>query len=154
MVLPMEDKKDSAHHRRKQNAKNIKTLEGKFCYVLSHDVYMERVTSMCSKALVGRVEYFRMSKKAWVNCAQEHWKPLLTYIPTISLLANGWIVSVFLEVDHALLVLDSTSRVGLGSLVLGRWHAHFDPLKERVTKPHLWVLLPSLPFPLWNRSIL
>ena len=31
---------------------------------------------------------------------------------------------------------------------------HFDPLRERVTKRHLWVLLPSLPFPLWNQHIL
>ena len=42
----------------------------------------------------------------------------------------------------------------MGSLVLGHWHSHFDPLRERVTKRHLWVLLPSLPFPLWNLNIL
>ena len=45
-------------------------------------------------------------------------------------------------------------HVGARSLVLGRWHPHFDPLRERVTKRHLWVLLPSLPFPLWNLNIL
>ena len=39
-------------------------------------------------------------------------------------------------------------------LVLGRWHSCFDPLRERVTKRHPWVLLPSLPFPLWNLNIL
>ena len=70
------------------------------------------------------------------------------------MLSNGWIVFVFLKADHASVILNSTWRVGLESLVLGRWHAHFDPLKERVTKRHLWVLLPSLPFPLWHKSIL
>ena len=37
---------------------------------------------------------------------------------------------------------------------MGSWHSHFDPLREWVTKRHLWVLLPSLPFPLWNLNIL
>ena len=104
----MEDKKAPAHHCHKRNAKNIKTLEGNFRYVLGHDVYMECVTSMCSQALLGRLEYCHMSKKAWVDSAQEHWKPLLTYISTIILLANGWIVFVFLEAGHALVILDST----------------------------------------------
>ena len=89
-----------------------------------------------------------------MDWAQEHGKSLLTYIPTMSLLANVWIVFIFLEADHASVILDSTWRVGLRSLVLGRWHAHFDPLMERVTKHHLWLLLPSLPFPLWHKSIL
>ena len=37
---------------------------------------------------------------------------------------------------------------------MDRWHVHFDPLRERVKKCHLWVLLPGLPFPLWDRSLL
>ena len=104
----MEDIKAPARHRRKRNAKNIKILEGKFQFVLGYDVYLERVTSLCSWALVGRLEYCHMSKKAWVDWALEHWKPLFTYIPTINLLANGWIVFVFLEAGHALVILDST----------------------------------------------
>ena len=108
MDLPIEDKKAPARHRRKRNAKNIKTLEGKFCYVLGHDVYMEHMTSLCSRALVGRLEYCHMSKEAWVDWDLEHWKPLLTYISTINLLANGWIVFVFLEAEHASVIFDST----------------------------------------------
>ena len=79
---------------------------------------------------------------------------MLAYIPTISLLSNGRIVFVFLEADHVALILDTIWRIGAGSLVLGCWHTHFDPLRERVTKRHLWVLLPSLPFPLLSKSIL
>ena len=37
---------------------------------------------------------------------------------------------------------------------MGCWHPLFDPLHEWVTKHHLWVLLPSLPFLLWNLNIL
>ena len=76
------------------------------------------------------------------------------YVPTIRLLARGWIVFVFLEDVHASTVLNLLWRIGEGSLVLNRWHPHFDPLRERIKKRHLWVLLPSLPFPLWSRSLL
>ena len=78
----------------------------------------------------------------------------MKYIPTISLLSNDWIVLVFLDATHASLILDKMWRIGPGSLVLGRWHTHFDPLRERVTKRHLWVLLRHIPFPLWNLNIL
>ena len=37
---------------------------------------------------------------------------------------------------------------------MGCWHPLFDPLHEWVTKHHLWVLLPSLPFPFWNLNTL
>ena len=144
----MGDIRDSSHHRRKRKAKGIKSLSGKFRYVLGHDTFMDRVTSLCSRALVGRLEYCHMGKKDWVEWATTHWKHVLTYISNISLLSNGWIVFVFLEVEHAAIILESIWRIGNGSLVLGHWHTHFDPLRERVTKRHLWVLLPSLPFPL------
>ena len=38
--------------------------------------------------------------------------------------------------------------------MLERWHSKFDPLRERIAKRHLWVLLPHLSFPLWSRHIL
>ena len=61
---------------------------------------------------------------------------------------------VFLEDDHATQVLNHLSRVGKGSLVLERWHANFDPVRERIKKRHLWTLLPGLPFLLWSRPLL
>ena len=48
----------------------MKTLEGKFRYVLGHDVYMERVCSLCSRDLVAKLEYVHMNKKSWVEWAQ------------------------------------------------------------------------------------
>ena len=81
---------------------------------------MERVSSLCSRALIRRLEYCRMSKATWVEWASEHRKPLFDYIPTISLLSNGWIVFVFLEEEHYSRILDGIWRIGKGSLVLGR----------------------------------
>ena len=95
-----------------------------------------------------------MGKEEWHTWATETWKPIFNYTPTISLLARGWIVIVFLEEAHALTVLNSFWRIQKGSLVLDCWHVHFNPLRERVKKRHLWVLLPGLPLPLWNREIM
>ena len=123
--------------------------------MLARDVYMDKVGSdLCNQALIGRLEYCSMGKKDWVDWATIHWKPLLTYLSTISLLAKGWLVFVFLEDAHASLILDSLWRIGKGSLVLSRWHPAFDPLRGRIIKRHLWVPLPAFPFPLWSRDFL
>ena len=60
-----------------------------------------------------------MGKQEWVDWACANWKPLIKYNPTISLLSRGWIIFIFLEEEHANLILDQTWRVGKGSLVLG-----------------------------------
>ena len=39
-------------------------------------------------------------------------------------------------------------------MVLGKWHSFFDPMRERIVKRHLWVIMPHVPFPLWSRPIL
>ena len=84
----------------------------------------------------------------------KNWKSLLSYAPIISLLAKGYIIVIFLEDTHATTVLNSPWCIGEGSMVLDHWHVNFDPLKERVKKGHLWVLLPALPFPLWSHTML
>ena len=48
--------------RRKRHAKCIKSREGRFHFVLGHDIFMDRVSSLCSRALVGHLEYCRMGK--------------------------------------------------------------------------------------------
>ena len=105
--------------RRKRRAKCIKAQEGCFHYVLGHDIFMERVSSLCSRAIAGRLEYCRMSKAACVEWASEHWKPLFDYIPTISLLSNGWIVFVFQEEEHCSRILNGIWLIEKGSLFLG-----------------------------------
>ena len=102
----MSDLRDSSHHRRRRKAKGIKALAGKFRYVLRHDIFIDRVEYLCRRALVGRLEYCHMGKKEWMEWESEHLKSVLTYIPTISLLSNGYIFFVFLEVEHASVILD------------------------------------------------
>ena len=121
-----------SHHRR--NAKAHKVREGKLRFVLGRDIFMDRIEALCSHALIGRLEYTQMGKNNWQAWAAENWKPLFSYTPTISLLAKGWLVIVFLEEAHALSVLNSLWRIREGSLVLDRWHINFDPLRERVKK--------------------
>ena len=75
-------------------------------------------------------------------------------MPSIILLANKWLVFVFIEESDASQILGNLWTILNGSLVLTRWHSSFDPLTERVTIRHLWVLFPALPFPLWNKDIL
>ena len=109
-------------------------LRESFRYVVGRDIYLDRVEALCSRVLIGRLEYASMDKKEWFAWASEHWKPFLSYVPAISLLVRGWIVFVFLEDAHATSVLNRLWRVGKGSLVLDRWHIHFDPARERVKK--------------------
>ena len=104
---------------RKRCTKCIRAQEGRLHYVLERDIFMDHVSSLCAHALVGRLEYCRLDKAAWVDWASKHWKPLIDYLPTISLLANGWILFVFLEKEHCSHILNRIWHIGKGSLVLG-----------------------------------
>ena len=70
-TLPLSDV-SLAHHCRHRKAKALKTLEGKLRFVVGRDVYMDRVEALCSCALIGRLEYYNMDKKAWFSWASEH----------------------------------------------------------------------------------
>ena len=96
----------SARFRCRRKAKAHKILEGKLRYVVGLDIYLDRVEALCSRALIGKLEYVSMDKKDWFAWATEHWKPFLSYVPAISLLVRDWIVFVFLEDAHATAVLN------------------------------------------------
>ena len=100
------------------------------------------------------MEYFSLTKEEWIDWATIHWKPIIHYVPTISLLVNKWLAFVFIEENDAIRILDILWNIQKGSLVLSHWHTSFDPLKERVIKHHLWDLLPSLPSPFGTRNFL
>ena len=72
----------------RRKAKALKAIELKPHFVLGHDVFMEKVETLCRRALIGRLEYCTMSKEGWVDWATSHWKPLIHYVPSISLLAG------------------------------------------------------------------
>ena len=102
----------------KRHSKSIKAQEVRFHYIFGRDIYMNRVGALCSRALIGRLEYCTMSNEGWVEWETLHWKPLIHYVPSISLLANRWLVFVFMEESNASLILDKLWSVLDGSLVL------------------------------------
>ena len=117
--------------------KLLKTLDAKRRYILGRDVMLDRVSELCRRALIKHLEYCTMNKEEWVAWATTHWKPILNYVPTISLLANKLLVFVFIEDVDASRILNSLCTIENGSLVLSHWHSKFDPLKERVVKRNL-----------------
>ena len=48
-------------------AKALKALEENYQYVLGHDVYLDKVETLCRRALIGRLEYVSLSKEEWVE---------------------------------------------------------------------------------------
>ena len=81
----------------RQKAKGLKALEEKHGFVLGHDVFFNKVETLWRRALIGRLEYLSMSKEEWVQWETTHWKPIIHYVPSISLLGNNWLVFVFIE---------------------------------------------------------
>ena len=79
---------------------------------------MDRVTELCSRALIGSLEYFSLKKEEWVDWTTTHWKPILNYVSTISLLDNRWLVFVFIEDSDVIRILNSLWTIENGSLVL------------------------------------
>ena len=79
---------------------------------------MEKVETLCRRALIGRLEYCTMTKEGWVEWETSHWKPLIHYVPSISLLENRWLVFVFIEESYAFLILVKLWPIFYGSLVL------------------------------------
>ena len=65
--------------------------------------------------------YCSLCKEEWVDWATIHWKPIIHYVPTISLLANRWLVFVVIKENDVIRILDSLWNIQKGSLVLSHW---------------------------------
>ena len=75
----------------KHEAKAFKVRESSEQMVLGLGLMLDKFVGMHKRALIGRFEYLKMSGpelKLWI---QEHWKPLIGYLPRFSLLLRGWI---------------------------------------------------------------
>ena len=55
------------NHASRHKAKALKASAHKPRFSLGHDVFMDRVESLCRRALIGRLEYISMSKDGWVD---------------------------------------------------------------------------------------
>ena len=96
----------------------MKTLESKCRYVLGRDVMLDRISELCRRALISHLEYCNLTKEEWVSWATVNWKPILNCIPTISLLANKWLVIVFIDDKDATYILNSLWTIENDCLVL------------------------------------
>ena len=107
--------------QRKEKALKASSLKPRFA--LGHDIFLDRVENLRRRALIGRLEYISMSKDGWVDWETIHWKPIIHYVPSINLLANNWLVFVFLEESDASLILENLWPVLEGSVILKKWHS-------------------------------
>ena len=90
-IIPTSDKTVSTYPSRflvRRKSKILATLDHKCGFVVGRAIMLDRVSKLCHRALIGRFEYYLMNKEEWVAWATLHWKPILTYVPTISLLAK------------------------------------------------------------------
>ena len=55
---------------------------------------MDRVESMCLLVLVGLIEYSKLNEEELTAWLAKHCKPLINCVPSVSLLANGWMVLI------------------------------------------------------------
>ena len=52
--------------------KPLRAPDMKPWFLLGHDVFMDKVETLCSRALIGRLKYCSMSKEGWVEWATSH----------------------------------------------------------------------------------
>ena len=55
------------------------------------------------------------------------WNPILKFVLKVLTLVNGWVLFQFLSVEDKEVIESQYWILGVGSLVLGRWHVGFDP---------------------------
>lgn len=99
---------------------------------------------------MGRFKYIKPSHQDILHWIRTAWKPYIQNTSRVLLSAKGWIVFKFLSKDNRQNIEICFWVLGMGSLVLTRWHSGFDPRKETLKKRHLWFILPGFPVQCWN----
>ena len=49
--------------RRRRKTKSLKARDGTLDFVVGRDIYLDRIHALCSRALIGRLEYASMDNK-------------------------------------------------------------------------------------------
>ena len=81
-----------ANYKSWRKTKALKDMESKCIFVRGRDIYMDKVESLCSRELVGHLEYCKIGKEEWVVWETQHRKSLLDYVPIVSRIENGLLV--------------------------------------------------------------
>ena len=50
-------------YRRRRKTKSLKARDGTLDFVVGRDIYLDRINALCSRALIGRLEYASMDNK-------------------------------------------------------------------------------------------
>ena len=115
---------------------------------------IDKVQSYAQRALVGRIEFVRITRAAMLAWMREAWVPVIGYTLRFTFLLNGWCSFHFLEELDAIIILRGIWLIKHGSLMLSRWYVGFDPIIEPIKKRHLWLLMPGFPIQWWKREII
>jgi hypothetical protein len=140
----------AANSKRKNKA--LKTRQSRPSYVLGKDVALYRMSSLATKALVGKFYYIKMTKarlKKWIST---EWKQVLGYCPRFSLLSNFWIIFHFLSEEDLNKVSKKTWVIDRGVLMMKKREP--GPHTEGFSKRCLWMLLPELPIEYLDLEVL
>ena len=81
---------------------------------------LERVEALSLRVLVGWIEYIKMNTEYLLGWATANWNTLINYRPNISILANGWLVFLFMEMNDAHNILEQLWVIGSSSFDLCR----------------------------------
>ena len=55
-----------------RKTKSLKDMESKCIFLLGRDIYMDKVEALCSRELVGCLEYCKIGKEEWVVWEAQH----------------------------------------------------------------------------------
>jgi hypothetical protein len=122
--------------------------------VVGDDIPISNIPQLLGKTLVGRFQGKSPGEKALACWMQNHWKPIIGYVPKIHLLARRWISFSFLSDEDCEEIHRKNWSWGPSGLSLKPWTVDFDPLKESTTVMKVWEILPGLPLTFWSREAL
>lgn len=122
-----------------------KARKGHPLCLLGKDVTFDMVSALSKRTVIGKFEYLKPSRADILSWVRLKWKGVVNNIPRILQLSNGWLLFLFLSKEDRMVVESRYWILGMGSLVLDRWHTAFDPKKEVLNRRHLWVILSDFP---------
>jgi hypothetical protein len=76
--------------------------------------------------------------------------PVIGYVPNMYSLSKGWIGFLCRSPEDVATLLNFFWVDDTNSLMIKRWRLAFNPDTEFFPFRHIWILLPGLPWYLWN----
>jgi hypothetical protein len=135
-------------------AKYIKEKKGLIKMVFGEDISVSQVSKLVDKVMVGIFWGKSPGEKAMFGWLNNHWKPMLGYLPEFHILSRGWISFRFQSSKDYEYIQNKEWFWGPFGLSLKPWSVDFDPLKESMSVMEVWAILRSFPLDFWSREAL